>query len=133
MKRRSGGHADDAVLSLRLPPRPEAAHAARRRLREMDMRPETLDTVTLLVTELVTNAMRHANVPADAEIEVEVRRRGSTVRVDVRNEGDSFSWRRRDPRPTQPGGLGLILVDRMSSRWGFSGGSGTRVWLEVAT
>jgi two-component sensor histidine kinase len=116
---------------MRLAPRPEAAHAARTRLRELPMPPETLDTVTLLLTELVTNAMRHADVPEGSEIEVEVRRKGSVVRVDVRNEGDSFGWRRRAPRPTQPGGLGLLLVDRLATRWGFSGGSGTRFWLEV--
>jgi anti-sigma regulatory factor (Ser/Thr protein kinase) len=98
----------------------------------MAMAQETLDTVTLLVTELVTNAMRHPTEPDGSEIEVEVRRTGSTVRVDVRNEGDSFGWRRRGLRPTQPGGLGLVLVDRLASRWGISGGSGTRVWLEVA-
>lgn len=119
------------MLSLTLPAEPSAAALARRHVRDLPLENETRDTVALLVTELITNAMRHAEMPRDADIEVYVSGDDRAVRVDVVNEGPGFNWRRRAAEPTQPGGLGLVLVDRLARRWGIVGGEETRVWLEV--
>ena len=122
-----------AMLSLTLPAEPEAACTARRRVRELPLDSETQETVALLVTELLTNAMRHAPtpVPPGTTIDLQVTTDEHSVRVEVVNEGPGFNWRRRAKEPTQPGGLGLVLVDRLADRWGIVGGEETRVWLEL--
>ena len=119
------------MLSLTLPAEPHAAAMARKHVHGLPLDPETRDTVALLVTELITNAMRHAPTSPDSGIEVRVSGDDEAVRVDVVNDGPGFNWRRRAAEPTQPGGLGLVLVDRLAERWGIVGGEETRVWLEV--
>ena len=90
-----------------------------------------LENVRLLVTELVTNSVRHANATA-IELMVVVSR--TRVHVEVANPGGGF-----EPRPSGPEdsdtGWGLFLVDRLSDDWGVAQGGGTdyqRVWFEVA-
>ena len=49
------------------------------------------------------------------------------------NPGDGFDWNGRESDdPLEPGGYGLLLVDRMSSRWGIERSAGsTTVWFEL--
>ena len=65
-----------------LPPEPASASAARRFAQSvLDQWHETdlADVVALLVSELVTNAVLHAGSP----VQIAVRRRGATVRIEV--------------------------------------------------
>jgi anti-sigma regulatory factor (Ser/Thr protein kinase) len=90
------------------------------------------DDLLLLVTELVTNAVRHAGVGPDGSLRVELRRWPQRVRVEVVDPGGPFT--RDQPRLSrhEPGGWGLVLVDRIAARWGFGHrASGTCVWFEV--
>jgi anti-sigma regulatory factor (Ser/Thr protein kinase) len=119
------------LVSLRLAGDADAPAAARDvvwRLRgELDR--GLVETMRLLVTELVTNSVRHARAPA---VDLEVRVTAPVVRVEVHDPGPGFS-------PGQPrrslggdGGWGLVLVERLADRWGVSGEPGdTRVWLEL--
>ena len=89
---------------------------------------DALDVVELLVTEVVTNAVLHAR----SEAEVVIRLLPDAVRVEVIDDDDSFPVRRR-PRPDQPGGRGLDLVEQMSRSWGIDMlDVGKRTWFEVA-
>jgi anti-sigma regulatory factor (Ser/Thr protein kinase) len=119
------------VLEQRLPAAPEAPAVARRQLRQLPLDEETLGDLSLLVSEVVTNAVRHA-CEADGAIELRVEPREDRVRVEVIDPGEGFEWKGRaatDPR--QPGGWGLVLVDRLADAWGVERGERTRVWFEV--
>lgn len=90
-----------------------------------------LADVLLLVTELVTNAVRHAQVGPERSVEVEMRRWPQRRRVDVVDPGSGFA-RVRPRSRTDDGGWGLLLVDRLATRWGVGReASGTRVWFEI--
>jgi anti-sigma regulatory factor (Ser/Thr protein kinase) len=111
---------------------PEAPAQARRFLWETAGRdrqpPDELDVPALLITELVSNAVRHGSPPGGS-IEVEVTVTGESLRVLVRDEGAGF-----DPEAmeTEDGGWGIHLVRELASRWGVQRGDrGGEVWFEV--
>jgi anti-sigma regulatory factor (Ser/Thr protein kinase) len=88
--------------------------------------------VLLLVTELVTNAVRHAGVGPEQPVRVGLRWSPEGVRVEVTDPGSGFA--RVHPRANgdESGGWGLLLVDRIADRWGaWPTASGTCVWFEV--
>ena len=109
-----------------------APRQARRELASLrcDLDPGLLDTTQLLVTELVTNSVRHAG--ADA-VELAVAVMPERVRVEVANPGRPFLPRpREDAREPDPG-WGLFLVDRLSDAWGVAEDAGRqRVWFELS-
>jgi serine/threonine-protein kinase RsbW len=120
-------------LDMRLPGGTIAPRLARSVLNELSGRvpPEVLDDLRLLVSEVVTNSVRHARAGPESAIRVQVSTRAKTVRLEVIDQGPGF-----DPTPhwwaeARESGWGLYLVDRLSDRWGVAFDSGTRVWLEV--
>lgn len=118
-----------------LPATAEVARQARLALQPLSgaLPDARFDDLRLLITELVTNSLRHAR-PAG-------RRGGSTIdlRVDVWREGlyaevlDSGTVFDPSPapRPLEEGGLGLHLVRQLASRWGIRRVPGTCVWFEI--
>jgi serine/threonine-protein kinase RsbW len=117
-------------LELSLPQDPESVARARaavlHALPELDA--DRLHTVRLLISELVTNALRHG----DGEEPVELHARwGFNVRVEVTDHGDGFA---PTPRSTtdEPGGYGLFLVGSLADRWGVESDDGTTVWFELS-
>ena len=89
------------------------------------------ETVVLLVSEVVSNAVRHSEGPADATIALRATITAGGVRVAVTDPGAGFTPRPRDPH--QPGaGYGLYLVERSASSWGVESDGGTTVWFELA-
>jgi serine/threonine-protein kinase RsbW len=84
----------------------------------------------LLVSELVTNCIRHAAAPAGSSVELEMRVADERIRVEVGDDGDGFVPAGAPPRGAD-GGYGLYLVERMASRWGVETDRGTRVWFEL--
>jgi anti-sigma regulatory factor (Ser/Thr protein kinase) len=91
-----------------------------------------LDTLSLLVSELVSNAVLHSNAPPSSGIELCARVLWpGAVRVEVIDRGSGFCAAPR--KPAQPlGGFGLHLVDKQATRWGVDREGGTRVWFELA-
>jgi anti-sigma regulatory factor (Ser/Thr protein kinase) len=88
--------------------------------------------VLLLLTELVTNAVRHSGLRPDESVRVEVHQWSRRVRVEVLDPGTDFSRVRPIAREDQTGGWGLFLVDRIAERWGVGRSpSGTCVWFEI--
>jgi anti-sigma regulatory factor (Ser/Thr protein kinase) len=86
-----------------------------------------VDTITLLVSELVTNAVVHAH----SSFTVQVSYRPPRLRVEIR-DGSEAPPRVRDAAPASPGGRGLKLVDELSDAWGCEPrGEGKAVWFEV--
>ena len=111
---------------------PRAAGRARSELSRLraDLDPPLLETVRLLVTELVTNSVRHAGAAA-VELVVLVGR--ERVRVEIANPGSTFERETRDSNQITEGGWGLFLVERLSDDWGVRSESGgyQRVWFDI--
>jgi anti-sigma regulatory factor (Ser/Thr protein kinase) len=85
----------------------------------------------LLVSELVTNCVRHAHAGEAAPVELAVRLGAGTIRVEVHDGGAGFHAGRTPRLRGAEGGYGLYLVERMASRWGVDTHAGTRVWFEL--
>jgi len=93
----------------------------------------TLDDALLLVSELVTNSVRHAGAPQDAQITVRAWRRGKGFRFEVRDAGRRGAVGIRDRAVDEAGGYGLALVAALASAWGVKRADGTTVWFELRT
>jgi len=126
---------DVTILTVRreLPIAPHAATMARRAVDELEeagLSSVLLDDLRLLVTEVVTNAVRHG--PEHGSIELSIRAGGGGVRVEVSDPGRGFVY----DGPTGPadteGGWGLYLLDRLADRWGIIEEPRTRVWFEMS-
>jgi serine/threonine-protein kinase RsbW len=90
------------------------------------------DDVLLLVTELVTNAVRHSSAGPDALVRVELRRGTDIVWVAVSDEGAGFTTDAPLEMNEAEGGWGLALVDRIADRWAITPtASGTCAWFEI--
>jgi anti-sigma regulatory factor (Ser/Thr protein kinase) len=91
-----------------------------------------LRDVELLVSELVTNGVRHATRRDGDAVDMDVLVSDDAVRVEVRDRGPGFEVSElAPPPPGEPGGRGLLIVDRLASRWGVDTGASTCVWFEV--
>lgn len=78
-------------------------------------------TLLLLVSELVSNSVRHAGMSKDEGIRLRARSADDRAYVEVCDAGRSGGLpAKRAPHPDalEPGGLGLVLVDEMADRWG---------------
>ena len=87
-----------------------------------------MQTVALLASELVSNAVRHAR---SDWVELCYGIHPRAVRVEVADSGKGFGGPPPPPDPDRAGGWGLYIVDQLASRWGVIEGSGTRVWFEI--
>jgi integral membrane sensor domain MASE1/anti-sigma regulatory factor (Ser/Thr protein kinase) len=90
-----------------------------------------VSTVSLLVSELVTNSIRHARTPASTSIELRATVFADRVRVEVVDDGPGFEPRPRAPDQDTRSGWGLYLVDQLSDRWGVSRTDATGTWFEI--
>jgi anti-sigma regulatory factor (Ser/Thr protein kinase) len=119
-----------AELSLRIPGGPGAPAEARDALRRFhpELAPELMQTVTLLTSELVSNAIRHGGAES---IELCFGVASAHVRVEVADTGHGFAGPLLPRDPSRVGGWGLFIVDELASRWGVMEGRGTRVWFEI--
>jgi anti-sigma regulatory factor (Ser/Thr protein kinase) len=88
----------------------------------------------LLVSELVTNSVRHSGVPAGSDVIVSVNLTPGMVRLDVEDPGHVGTVALRAPDAGTGGGYGLNLVQALSERWGMErvAEGGTRVWAQLA-
>lgn len=93
--------------------------------------PEIVDDACLLVSELVTNSVRHG-ATTDGTVSVHVRRTAEAVRLEVCDDGPGFEpGPAKAPRADAEGGWGLFLVERLSDRWGVERGEHSCVWAEM--
>jgi anti-sigma regulatory factor (Ser/Thr protein kinase) len=121
----------DDGISLRLRGGPEAAARARRALSKLraDIDPPLMETLRLLVTELVSNSVRHAHSET-VVLKVLVGR--ATVLTEVTDEGPGFDPADTGTPVSDDSGWGLFLVERLADRWGVHQNDGaTKVWFEL--
>jgi anti-sigma regulatory factor (Ser/Thr protein kinase) len=120
-------------LSLRLNPGPEAVPAARKALDGLTglLEGPIWEDLRLLVTEVVTNGVRHGSERGPVTVDVVVG--DQKVRVEVSDHGRGFTPPEAPmPHTDGTGGWGLQLVDRVASRWGVKVDGTTCVWFELA-
>lgn len=121
-------------LELQLPRELESAATARQAVGELagQLPEELIGDVRLLVSELVTNALRHAEMGDDDRIVLAVEVRSDAVRVEVRDPGSGFEPPAQvSKEPDAGAGWGLYLVSTLADRWGVETGGATRVWFEL--
>ena len=128
---------DETAVTMEIAGGPQAAAAARELITELvgDSTPEgPMHDVLLLTTELVTNAVRHADVNEAATLRLRVEADGDVRRVSVTDPGGATKPHMQDVDVSVPGGMGLFLVDQLSTRWGSESAEGgaTRVWFELS-
>lgn len=89
-----------------------------------------VDTVLLLVSEVVTNAVRHAATPFELTITVD----GPQITVGVIDHDRAHQPTVRDPGPHDTSGRGLRIVDELSTSWGTEpmAGDAKRVWFRCS-
>ena len=111
---------DSGTLSISLPANAASATTARtevtRRLAER-ITSGALEDVRLLLTELITNSLRHGGMKADDKIGVKAQLTDGTVRIEVHDPGRDGPVEVRKPG-ARGGGYGLFLVDRLTDRVG---------------
>ena len=121
-----------AEVTTRLPREPAAIAEARRALGPIDpvVDATTIATLKLLVSELVTNSVRHGE-REDDEIKLWVSASPSTVRVEVTDSGPGFEPQPPTPDQDDGSGGGLHLVEQMTDRWGTTRTGRPCVWFEI--
>jgi anti-sigma regulatory factor (Ser/Thr protein kinase) len=123
------------ALQANVPGGPNAASHVRRLVHdELSGRvpDEVLPDVALLVTELVSNGVRHGGAHAGAELHVRFEARPPALHVEVVNaDGTAGGVGKRPPDLIHGGGLGLHIVERLADRWGVREEGRTAVWFEL--
>ncbi len=122
-------------VRCRLPARPKAVAEARRALVGLALPRQTRDDLALVVSELVTNSIRHAGLSANDEIGLHVKNGDARVRVAVHDGGHGFTPPEPASDPLAVGGQGLPIVARLSEAWGVLSDrprEGCTVWCEIA-
>jgi anti-sigma regulatory factor (Ser/Thr protein kinase) len=95
--------------------------------------PEELQRkLEMLISELVNNSVVHGQASERDVIEIEVRSTPDGVRAQVSDSGPAFAPRARTKGIEEPGGWGLVLVERVAQRWGVERAARTLVWFELA-
>lgn len=129
---RIGSDTPNAAV-IELPPRLQSAEAARRFVHDRCADwgcSEMVDAATLIVSELVTNAILHAATPA----ELRAQWADGVLRLEVLDHAEGSPPDPRIAAPDDENGRGLLLVDALSTAWGVeSTDDGKLVWAEVAS
>jgi anti-sigma regulatory factor (Ser/Thr protein kinase) len=121
-------------IAVALPAVPESIPRAREILEGLrgELDESMLDDLRLIVSELVTNSIRHAGLRPSDPIDLAVSVTDSTIRLELRDRGRGFAPPPSPESPFQESGWGLFLVSQLTDRWGVSTEGGlTTVWIEI--
>ncbi|MEW1776909.1 ATP-binding protein [Streptomyces sp. NPDC086777] len=103
---------------------------ARAALQSRTVNADTVDSVVLIISELVTNSLIHAQAPTVVRIGVPA---GESIRIEVSDGGPLATSRHLDNRSPGECGRGNMIVEALASRSGvmtFDDG-GVMRWAEV--
>jgi anti-sigma regulatory factor (Ser/Thr protein kinase) len=128
----AGDEAGVSRLELQLPHTSDSVRRARRTIAAFldpsEVPVTVVEDLLLLVSELVTNAVVHAGSPAVVRLDADVER----IKVAVADRDPEKAPKMAEPEPLSPSGRGVLLVDRLASRWGVEPQrSGKVVWFEL--
>lgn len=116
-----------------LPYAPSSVATARWRLacdlRDAGMLAAAIGDAALVLSELLSNAIRHARPLPGATVQVAWALSGGSVTVSVSDGGAPTRPHAGHPSPSSLGGRGLAIVDHLCSTWGVrSSADGVTVW-----
>jgi anti-sigma regulatory factor (Ser/Thr protein kinase) len=120
------------LVELRVRCDESAPAEARRALTVLDSPGWVIGDVTLIASELVTNAVLYSGCTEEDEIELQLDRTNHHLLlsvVDPGRSGNSAMIAVSEQRAS--GGMGLAVVDQLASRWGAERSDRYRVWAEV--
>jgi anti-sigma regulatory factor (Ser/Thr protein kinase) len=125
-------HTSGRMSTLPLPSDPGAPAAARNAVEDLggELPPAMREKLSLVASELVTNAIRHA-VVADPAPTLTLDVKPSRVTLAVQDRGTIFDLEGLLAEPGAAGGWGLRLVDSLVDRWHVERHDGTRVVCEI--
>ena len=112
----------------------EAASEARSHLERLEgaIPERKLQELSLMVSELITNSVKHSGGPDSEPVSLRVTAGDGLVRAEVYDHGFGFEKPSTINPSGQVGGKGLYIVDTLSERWDvFREGSRFCVWLEL--
>ena len=89
-----------------------------------------LHDTQLLVSEVVTNSVRHSG--SEHPIRLRVWCRPGGVKVEIADGGFGFDVEQPGGSDDAEGGRGLMIVDALADRWGVSHDVHARVWFELS-
>jgi anti-sigma regulatory factor (Ser/Thr protein kinase) len=115
-------------LELTLPSEPDSVARARSQICDAmagDLSEDDVETLRLLISEVVTNAVRHGSHDHPVELNAHW---NAEVRIEVCDHGAGFTPQPRVGGLDEPGGFGLYLVGRLADRWGVDTKGGNTVW-----
>ena len=124
----------EVVLSRSMRAGLAAPADARRAVGSLPLLEAARDKVGLLVSELVTNAIRHAGLGAGDPIDLDVTTTNGRVRIAVHDGGPGFEPNGRNGTLPSAGGFGLSIIAALAEDWGVERGpDGCTVWCAVAS
>jgi anti-sigma regulatory factor (Ser/Thr protein kinase) len=127
---RAGERFTFSVLCGRSGPAAARAELARRLTGAVD--DDALETLALLASETVTNAVKHGSCCATGTVDIDAQLTRERIWLEVTNAGPEFSHAAALPLDSVPEGRGLFLVDALARTWGAVHTDGrTSVWFEV--
>ena len=125
--------APDRAIAVDLAPGPGSPADARAALSPLVgvLATQVYADLRLVVSELVTNSVRHAQLRPGDLIRLRVEVSDRMLRVEVSDPGEGFSANLPGPTVGEPGGWGLFLTEQIADRWGIDRDGGlTTVWVE---
>jgi anti-sigma regulatory factor (Ser/Thr protein kinase) len=133
-KRAAGAEACDEidlVLARSVQAPAIARSAISERCEQLGIDGSLAQSLILLVSEVVSNAVRHSTGDPQAPVELLARFDPRAIRVTVTDAGEGFTPRPRDPARTHDG-YGLYLLEKVADSWGVESRGDTKVWFELA-
>jgi anti-sigma regulatory factor (Ser/Thr protein kinase) len=131
---RATGRAVDE-LNLRLARTVQAPAIARgavaERCEQLQIDGSLTQSLILLVSEVVSNAVRHSSADPAAPVELLATFAARAIRVTVTDAGEGFTPRPRDPASAHDG-YGLYLLEKVAASWGVESRGDTKVWFELS-
>jgi len=93
---------------------------------------ELLEGLRLLITELITNSLRHSGTDARETVGLDINLSRTLLRCEVSDSGPGFERPQViQPHADRPGGFGLVILDSIADRWNVFRDERFRVWFEV--
>ena len=132
----SGGMGDGSGQVVRAPWAASSVahvrHALVLDLRARGIPEQLVDEAEIVVSELVANAVRHANPLADGTMRVKWKVRGTVVEIDVTDGGGPTAPRPAPRAVWSPAGRGLRIVRSLAHEWGVvEDRGGVTVWASL--